>query len=172
MRNSDAVSPRPALSNLGASLAAAPRIAGMASRKMNRAASARRRPRSNATVSVAPDRDTPGTSATACAHPIQTASPRVSVRSPRVFEPARSATRSLIAPSASAIGRHDGRAHVLLDLILEQQSDDDRRNRCRRRGARSAAPPPPAQPRVKLLTFQPAKQAYWERVPISETRAG
>jgi len=34
MRKSDAVSPSPALSSFGASLAAAPRIAGIASRKM------------------------------------------------------------------------------------------------------------------------------------------
>ena len=58
-----------------ASLAAAATTAGRLMRNTNRAAEARCRPSSMLTVSVAPDRDTPGASAAACATPIASASP-------------------------------------------------------------------------------------------------
>ena len=68
---------------------------------MNRAAAGRRRPKSIATVIVAPDRDTPGTSAAACAQPIQNASASVRLSSVRRLAPTRSASSSPTAPSAS-----------------------------------------------------------------------
>ena len=70
---------------------------------MNRAASARRRPIASAATIVAPDRDTPGMSAIACAQPIQNASVIVSDRWGRSWAPIRSAAKKHSAPAASAI---------------------------------------------------------------------
>ena len=65
------------------SFPAAARIAGTPSRKVNLAASSRRRPMNIAAEMVAPDRDTPGTRAAACAQPSTVASPADTERSPR-----------------------------------------------------------------------------------------
>ena len=57
----------PVLKSGRPSCAAAARMAGTPSRKENLAAASRRMPKNIPVVIVAPDRDTPGTSAAACA---------------------------------------------------------------------------------------------------------
>ena len=58
-----------------ASFAAAAMIAGRLMRNTNRAAESRRNPKNMLTISVEPDRDSPGASAAACATPMASASP-------------------------------------------------------------------------------------------------
>ena len=61
-------------------------------RNEKRAASSRRRPRKSPSVIVAPERETPGTSAAACASPIPIASENLSLSAPRVLLPTASPT--------------------------------------------------------------------------------
>src|SRR5215212_9471901 len=70
----------------------APAMMGTLIRKEKRAASSRRRPRKSPSVIVAPERETPGTSAAACASPIPTASTKRSLSARRVLRPTPSAT--------------------------------------------------------------------------------
>ena len=65
--------------------------AGMASRKPKRAASSRFMPRNRPALIVAPERDTPGTSARHCARPTMTLSFQVSCSTSRVCLPMYSA---------------------------------------------------------------------------------
>ena len=67
------------------------RTAGTASRKPNRAASGRSSPSSRPALMVAPDRDTPGTSARHCAEPTIRASRQVSWPAWRFCRPRYSA---------------------------------------------------------------------------------
>ena len=82
--------------------AAAARIAGIPRRNENLAARSRFSPNIIAMVSTAPDLDTPGISATACAKPSPSASVVVNDVSVRSRVPQRSATIMTTAPSASA----------------------------------------------------------------------
>ena len=65
--------------------------AGMASRKPNLAESARSRPRNSPALMVAPERDTPGTSARHCARPTMSPSRQVSCSACRFCLPKYSA---------------------------------------------------------------------------------
>ena len=89
-----------------ASFAAAARIAGMLIRNVNRAAASRRSPSAMPVTIVAPERDTPGTSAIACAAPIASAPAAESDSSP--FG-ARHVNRSMIEEHACAQQQRDGR---------------------------------------------------------------
>ena len=73
------------------------RITGTASRKENLAASCRSNPRNRAAVIVTPERDVPGTRASACAAPIISPSASVTCEMSRSRRPYRSATIMSIA---------------------------------------------------------------------------
>src|SRR5678816_4131186 len=90
---------------LRASRMPAPAIAGIDSRNENRAASLRVNPSSSAMQIVAPDRDTPGTSAMVCARPISSASLSVIVASSRPSRPAawRSMSAMITPTTISAV---------------------------------------------------------------------
>src|SRR5215213_9720494 len=83
------------------SCAAAAAIAGTPSRNEKRAAASRRSPRNNASVRVAPDRDTPGTRAADCAQPSAKPSPVPRSSACRTRLDARSAHNSRSPPTAS-----------------------------------------------------------------------
>jgi hypothetical protein len=90
------VGPQPkSLWPLGMSLSSkspAPTTAGIARRKANRVAASRLMPRKRPIEMVAPDLDTPGTRAAACASPRSTASRRPTSLNPRLPDDIRSAT--------------------------------------------------------------------------------
>ena len=77
--------------------------AGIASRKPKRAASSRSRPRNRPALIVAPDRDTPGTSARHWARPTVTASGQRSCSACRVWRPTYSAAAITAENTTSAI---------------------------------------------------------------------
>ena len=114
------------------SFAAAASTAGRLRRKTNRAAPGRFSPRSIASVSVAPDRETPGTSAAACAMPIANASPYPTESSERVCA-AQPLGHQQSDGSQRQRDGHDGRRaqRLTADEIAKHQSDDDRPATCR-----------------------------------------
>ena len=75
----------------------------MASRKPNRAASSRFCPRNRPALIVAPDRDTPGTSARHWARPTITLSRQVSCSTSRVCRPKYSAAAITAEKTTSAV---------------------------------------------------------------------
>ena len=77
--------------------------AGMASRKPNRAASSRSRPRNRPALMVAPERDTPGTRARHCARPTIRPSRQVSCSAWRVCLPKYSAAAITSENTISAV---------------------------------------------------------------------
>ena len=112
------------------SCAAAARIAGTPSRNENRAAASRRSPRNIPVVIVAPDRETPGTSAAACATPMANASagvdgPFAARRAVRPAPPAGTAA----ATATSVTDGHPRRPQGVLDRPGQQQAGDDDRHR-------------------------------------------
>ena len=124
IRNSDAVSPSPALQQLGRLAAGGaenrrnreqedePRRLGAAQTDEQRDGDRGARPRD-----AGHERQPPGRSRSA------SASPKVSDASDRVSEPARSATKNSRPPSASAIAAAiAGVRRLLLDAVFEQQA--------------------------------------------------
>lgn len=73
---------------------AATEMMGMLIRKEKRAASSLRKPRKSPMVMVAPERETPGTSAAAWASPMPSAPKRPSLDAPSPLPPTASATRN------------------------------------------------------------------------------
>ena len=72
-------------------------VTGTANRNEKRAAASRDKPRNSPAVIVTPERDVPGTSASACAQPITTTSSQPIERSSRCCVPSRSAANSSTA---------------------------------------------------------------------------
>src|SRR5215216_1015729 len=73
---------------------AAAAVTGTLIRKEKRAASSRLRPKNSPQLIVAPERETPGTRAAACASPIPKAPNEPSLETLSVLEPTASATRN------------------------------------------------------------------------------
>ena len=80
----------------------APAMAGMPSKKPNRAAASRRKPRRSPPLIVAPERLMPGMSASACARPTMRPSMTPTLCSGRSREPTRSANQRSNAPAVTA----------------------------------------------------------------------
>ena len=111
-----------------ASFAAAATMAGIARRNVKRAAASRRTPRNMPIAIVEPDRDMPGISADACAHPISSAS--VHRRSTSVRPPLAESFRHEHRHGANRerAGGDCRRAKHILDVVAEQDRDDHDRN--------------------------------------------
>ena len=97
--------------------------AGMASRKPNRAASSRSSPRNSPALIVAPDRDTPGTSARHCARPTTTLSRQVSCSTWRVCRPKYSAAAMTAENTINAVAITHRLRTPVADLVLEEQPE-------------------------------------------------
>ena len=106
--------------------------AGTDSRNEKRAAATRSKPRNSPAVIVAPERETPGMSASAWAKPMTIASRRVSVSIGAL------AARDLLGDEQQQ-AEHDERraddvevAGAVLDLVAKREAEDARSGPCRR----------------------------------------
>src|ERR1700687_5839278 len=97
-----------ACKSLGNLSSPAPKMMGVDMRKLKRAISSRVKPWKSPSEMVAPLRDTPGTSAAACATPRPKARPTVISSRWRVLRPARSAIQRMVRRAASVAAMRSG----------------------------------------------------------------
>ena len=119
--------------------------AGIDMKKLSLVAVTRSRPRNSPTEIVAPERETPGTSATAWARPIRMASVRPRSRSARSCVATRSASHITSAPADQRHRDHPQRAQVAGDEVL----------------GRAARSTPTGM--VATMTYQPIRCSSWPR---------